>query len=71
MACVSIVAFIYCGYRHLSDPPEQPTPLTTEERIKAERLDKIDAAMGALQNERDEIEPPPDDNGRESEHEYY
>ena len=60
MACVSIVAFVYCGYRHFTDPPEQPTPLTTEERIRAERLDKIDAAMGALQNERDEIEPPPE-----------
>jgi hypothetical protein len=63
MACVGIVAFSYLGYRHLTDPPEQPTQLTAEERIRAERLDKIDAAMDALQNERDEIEPPPEPDG--------
>jgi hypothetical protein len=61
VACVSIVAFSYLGYRHFTDPPEQPTQPTTEERIKAERLSKIDTAMEALQNERDEIDPPQDD----------
>jgi hypothetical protein len=40
--------------------PTPDKPLTAEEKIKAERLSKIDAAMDALQNERDEIEPPPE-----------
>ena len=71
MASIGIVAFSYLGYRHLTDPPEQPSQPTTEERIKAERLAAIDTAMEALQNERDEIDPPNDDNDRESEHEYY
>ena len=71
MACISIAAFGYMGYRHLTDPPDKPIPPTAEEQIRAERLDKIDTTMAALQNERDEIDPPNDDNGRESEHEYY
>jgi hypothetical protein len=61
VACVSIVAFSYLGYRHFTDPPEQPTQPTAEERIRGERLDKIDTAMEALQNERDEIDPPQDE----------
>ena len=69
VACVSIVAFGYCGYRHLTDPPEQPAQLTTEERIRADRLDKIDTAMEALQNERDELDLPQDDD--RDEHNYW
>jgi hypothetical protein len=50
---------------------QPPAPVTAEQRARNERLNKIDTAMDSLQNERDEIDPPPDDNGRESEHEYY
>jgi hypothetical protein len=58
------------GFMNPHPTPEKP--LTAEEKIKAERLDKIDAAMEALQNERDQIEPPQDetDDTRE-EHNYW
>lgn len=56
------------AWNQASQPPE---PVTAEQRARNERLATIDTAMNALQNERDEIDPPNDDNGRESEHEYY
>jgi hypothetical protein len=68
-ACVGIIIFGYGGYRHLTDPPGQPSQPTTEEQIKAERLATIDTAMAALQNERDEIDPPQDDD--RDEHNYW
>jgi hypothetical protein len=55
MACIGIVAFSYLGYHHFTDPP---VPLTMEEKIQAKRLAEIDAKMEALQNQRDEIDPP-------------
>jgi hypothetical protein len=47
---------------HRPDSSPEPQPIT-EEQIKAERLDKIDTAIEALQNERDEIAPPPEPDG--------
>jgi len=48
------------GVMHTLSNPTPSRPLTIEEKIKADRLTKIDAAMDALQNERDEIDPPTD-----------
>jgi hypothetical protein len=56
---IGLYGILYLTSLHRLDPSPEPQP-TTEERIKAERLSKIDAAMEALQNERDEIEPPPE-----------
>jgi hypothetical protein len=54
-----LYGILYLANPHPSDSSPKPSP-TTEERIKAERLSTIDAAMDALQSERDEIDPPPE-----------
>jgi hypothetical protein len=56
---IGLYGILWLTSLHRSDSSPEPQP-TTEEQIKAERLSKIDAAMDALQNERDEIDPPPD-----------
>jgi hypothetical protein len=43
---------------HLAQGDRNSSPVTSEEKIKADRLHKIDAAIEVLQDERDEIEPP-------------
>ena len=68
--CMGIADLYGAGIAwHQASQP--PAPVSAEQRARNERLATIDAAMDALQNERDEIDPPNDDNGRESEHEYY
>jgi hypothetical protein len=63
-ACITIVAFTVgvagMGMGYFTAPSVQPAPLTAEERITADRLATIDAQMGKLQDERDEIDPPQD-----------
>jgi hypothetical protein len=53
---VSISGFAVYGLWTKAHEPIQPP--TSEEKIKADRLHKIDAAIEVLQDERDEIEPP-------------
>jgi len=53
-----------CGAGAAAWSAMHPEPITAEQKARNERLDKIDTAMAALQNERDEIDPPDDDNGR-------
>src|SRR5215831_5928462 len=53
-----MVAIIGVGIWMAFLPKPPPPPPTPEEQIKIERLGKIDAAIEALQDERDEIDPP-------------
>jgi len=53
-----MVAIIGAGIWMAFLPKPPPPPPTPEEQIKIERLGKIDAAIEALQDERDEIDPP-------------
>jgi hypothetical protein len=53
-----IVAIIAAGVWGAFLPKPPPEPPTAEEQVKIEQLGKIDAAIEALQNVRDEIDPP-------------